>query len=448
MLTFRCLNAALLLAATAGLSPLFAAPAFDPNGLQSPPVLGVPEMREARLQVQTQQPSKVQLVYWLKDNPQTRKRSAMAQTDIRSANTATLVAGPLAPGQTYNYEIQVNGNAVKSDTPATFTTAPMYRGYSPVPDFSIALGGGHYVNDAKYDPLNRTPGGDNEIFLSIYSHSPVLMIWTGNNLHLHEADYGSRSGILDRYTKSRSVEEMAPLLSSVPQAAVWGAKDYGDAADGKYFRNREDAREAFELFWPNPASNATSTLATSFAYGDAEFFLLDVNSGRDTSGSIAHQHTYLGAEQIDWLLKQLAASDATFKVIVAGGSILSPSPEPDQAQIARAERDALLSALLAARINGIVFISGGKNYGEFTKVSRPNAPALYELGVGPLTHRADTGPAPLNHYREPSTTTYRRQFAIARFHGPEDSRSLTFEVRDSKGQELWTRTLSQKDFTH
>lgn len=442
---FRCLKTATLFATTLAFSPLFAVSDPSAGGLQSPPVVGVPEMREVRVQVQTSQPAQVQLAYWPKDTPENRTLGEITQTRSSEANTAILTAGPLEPGQSYGYEILVDGNAAQVGTPTTFTTAPMYRGYGPPPDFAVALGSGHYVNEAKYDPLNRTPGGDNEIFLSIYSQSPSLMIWAGNNIYLHEADYGSRSGIFDRYTKSRSVEEIAPLLASVPNAAVWGAKDYGNAASGKYFRNRKDSEEAFQRFWPNPPADATETLATNFVYGDAEFFLLDVNSARDTASSVALERTFLGAEQIDWLLKQLALSNATFKVVVAGGSILSPSDEPDQAAIARTERDALLRALLAARINGIIFVSGGKNYGELTKVSRPNAPALYELALGPLTHRADSGGAPLNHYREPSTTTYRRQFALVRFQGAENNRNLTIEVRDSKGNELWTRTLSKAD---
>lgn len=443
MLTFRCLKTAVLLVVAAAFSPMLGA-----AELIAPPLVGAPEMREARVWVQTGEPAEVRLAYWPQADPSARTLSAPVQSEQHNANTAILVAGPLAPGQTYGYEVQVNGRAIKTDTPTSFTTAPMFRGYAPAPDFTVALGGGHYVNDAPYDPLNRTPGGDNEIFLSIYSRSPDLMIWTGNNLHLHEADYGSRSGIFDRYTKSRSVEEMAPLLASVPNAAVWGAEDYGDATDGKSFRNRAEAREAFERFWPNPPANATETLATSFTYSDAEFFLLDVNSGRDTTANIPSERTFLGSAQIDWLLKQLTNSNATFKVVVAGGSILSPSDEPDQAMAARNERDALLNALLRARVSGIIFICGGKNYGELTKVSRPNAPPLYELSLGPLTHRPDAGPAPLNHYREPSTTTYRRQFALAHFKGAEGSRSLTLEVFDSKGQELWSRTLNPSDLSY
>lgn len=415
--------------------------------LIAPPVVGFPEMREARVWVQTDEPAQLHLAYWPKGSPEKRKRSNKVTSRAEDANTAILVTGALMPGQTYEYEVLVEGSAAAFDYPTHFTTAPMFRGYNPPPDFVVAAGSGHYVNDQPFDPLNRTPGGDYDVFLSILSQSPNLMLWAGNNVHLREADAGSRAGMLDRYTKSRAPEQMAPLLASVPNAAVWGPQDYGDPARGRFFRNRELSREVFELFWPNPAPEEDALLS-AFTYGDAEFFLLDVNSERDTFGPKSSEHDFLGDEQIEWLIRQLRSSQATFKIVVAGAAIVNPAEDPDQATAAKDERDAFLNALLAARVNGVIFVTGGKNYGELTRMVRPNAPVLYELGLGPLTQRADASSTALNYFREPSTATFRRQFALLRFHGPEADRKLTFEVRDVQGNQLWTRTISSKDLSY
>lgn len=408
--------------------------------LNAPAVVGTPQMREASIWVQTTEPADVRLAYWPKGDTAARRVTEPVRTSAAKAHAAILRTAALNPGQTYAYEVLINDKAVASDYPLQFTTAPMFRGYAPAPDFTVAVGGGHYVNDSPFDPLNRTPGGGYEVFLSILSQSPQLMLWAGNNVHLREADYGSRAGIIDRYSKSRTPVEMAPLLSTVPNAAVWGARDYGEASAGKYFRNAKTSREIFELFWPNPET-VTSTLANSFTYGDAEFFLLDVNSARDTAGSAPVVRTFLGPEQTDWLLKQLRLSKAKFKVVIAGASLLNPAEDADSSAAAPNEREKLLRDLLAAGVRGLLFVSGGKDYGELTKVVRPNAPALYELSVGPLTHRPGQDARALNYFREPSTATFERQFALLRFHGPEDARKVDMEVRNTKGDLIWSRTL-------
>lgn len=361
-----------------------------------------------------------------------------------NAYIVELPVGPLKPGTAYQYEVLIDGRAVALDHDLTFTTTPFYTDRAPPPEFTVALGGGHRVNDADYDPLNRTPGEGYEIFLAILAKNPALMIWTGNNVILREPDWGSKTGMFARYSKNRAQPELQPLLAAVPHVSVVSQGEFGPANTGKHFRNREDAQTAFELFWSNPPA-AANGLGTSLRYGDADFFLLDDRSQRDISHDVDKYRKVLGEEQMEWLRRSLRESTATFKIVVTGSSALNPSDSPLNHKVAVVERDEMLANFDNDQIEGLLLVAGGKNYGELTKMVRANAPDLYELTTGPLTERPAENTKELNFYRVPSTSTFQRTFALMKFHGPEDNRQVTITVCNTHGEQLWTQTLAAKD---
>lgn len=414
--------------------------------IASGPMVGAPEMRSAPLWVQTDGPAEVAFAYWPAENPSQRVVTPKAAAKLENAYVVELTAGPLKPGTAYEYEVLIDGGPVKLPHEAKFTTAPFYTDRAPPPDFTVALGGGHRVNDPDYDPLNRTPGDGYDIFLAILAKNPAFMLWTGNNVILREPDWGSRAGMLARYSMNRAQPELQPLLAAVPSVAVVSQGEFGPDRAGKYFRNREDAQEAFELFWGNPPAIAsTDSLGTTIRYGDAEFFLVDDRSNRDLAHDIDKYRKVLGEEQLAWLRQALRESKATFKVIVTGSSALNPSDSPLNHKVAEIERDAMLEDFSGDKINGLFIVAGGKDYGELTKMVRPNAPDLYELSTGPLTDRPAESTKELNYFRVPSTSTFQRTFALLKFHGPEGNRQMSITVCNSVGDQLWSQTIAAAD---
>ncbi|WP_269539770.1 alkaline phosphatase D family protein [Cerasicoccus fimbriatus] len=411
--------------------------------IASGPMVGAPEMRAMPLWVQLDGPAKVSFAYW--PQGQTGERQTTTPQDATEDNAFVVesMAGPLTPGTVYEYEVLIDGRKASVDAETKFKTSPFYTDRAPPPDFTVALGSGNYVNEAAYDPLNRTPGGGYEIFLAIQAKQPDLMIWAGNSVHLREPDWGSRPGMLARYSKNRAQPELQPLLASVPQVAAVGQGEFGAPHAGKNFRNREDAQDVFQLFWANPPTvNGLDSLGTTVRYGDAEFFLLDDRSNRDVSHDLEKFRAILGKAQVDWLRQALRESTADFKVIVTGSSALSPSKSELNHKLAESERDDMLELIKGDRIGGLVFVCGGKDFGELTKMVRANAPDVYELSLGPLTARPTDSTRELNFYRVPSTSTFQRQFALMKFHGAENDRQLTVTVYNGLGDQLWTQTLA------
>jgi len=430
-----------LLALVAALS---VAPLLNAARITAGPMVGAPEMRAMPLWVQLDGPGEVQFAYWPSGQTSRRAVTAKQAATRETGYTVTAVAAPLEPGMTYDYEVIIDGSTVR-DIPhdTRFSTTPFFTDRAPPPDFTVALGSGHIVNDAPYDPLNRTPGGGYSIFLAILAKQPDLMIWAGDAVNLREPDWGSREGMIARYSKNRARSELQPLLAAIPHAAAFGRGEFGPDNTGKHFRNLEDAHATFELFWPNPpAIPSVGGQATSIRYGDAEFFLVDDRTFRDLEHFSSRQQI-LGEAQIEWLRRALQESTATFKVVVTGSPALSPSDSPRNLKAAAKEHSELMEVLRRDEIDGLIFVAGGKAFGELTKMVRANAPDLYELTVGPLTDRPAERTAEMNFYREPNTSTFTRQFATLRFHGPEGSRQITLTVFDTNGTQLWTKTLAE-----
>ena len=100
------------------------------------------------------------------------------------------------------------------------------------------------------------------------------MLWLGDNIYLREADFGSLSGFVHRYTHTRSLPEMQSLLSKGAHYAIWDDHDFGpNDCDGSWI-HPDWSRVSFDAFWLNPASGipaATELNTTHFLYGDVEF---------------------------------------------------------------------------------------------------------------------------------------------------------------------------------
>ncbi|MGF1453468.1 MAG: alkaline phosphatase D family protein [Opitutales bacterium] len=416
--------------------------------LASGPMLGPVDHREAIVWVQTEEPAEVHAEFWPLDTQASTSVSPRILTRAEEHFTAHLVLGPLEPGTQYGYRVYIDGETIEPDA-ANFHTPPDFRDRFPPPDVFLAFVGGHYVNDRPYDPLNRIPGAGYEIYEAIAQVDPFALIWLGNTVHLREPDWGSPSGMAARFQRGRNIPELASLLAGTPQWGTWGRHDAGPPDLLATGPDREWSRAIFRDFWPRRGRGiggpgADNDLATTLRVSDVELFLLDDRSHRNLAArSEAHRIIY-GEPQLDWLLWRLRTSPATFKVVCSASAILNPAEGPGNATQAPREREGFLEALRQEKIGGVLFITGGKPFGELTRLVRSRAQDLHELTVGPATARPAERTDEINYLREPGTTTRQRHFVLARFHGPEGQRQVTLSVRDTNGEELWSRTLSEE----
>jgi alkaline phosphatase D len=419
------------------------APASRADALQAGPMVGYSEMREVALWVQTGASAAVKFVYWDLERPADRHETAEVRSVAERAFAVEIPVALLEPGRRYGYEVHVDGRPVRVDWPLEFQTQELWHWRTDPPDFRFAIGSCLYVNDPPYDRPGDPYGAGFEILEAMHETRPDAMIWMGDNVYLREADWYSRAGILHRYTHTRSLAELQPLLGSTHHYATWDDHDYGPNNSDWTWREKATTKDVFDLFWANPSSGTPEFggIATSFQWGDAEFFLVDDRWFRSPEDRVSDREM-LGP-QLEWLIDALISSHATFKLVVSGNQILNPVAGWESFATFPEERDRLLAALRENDVGGVMFLTGDVHYSVLTRMSRPGTYPLYDLTVSPLTAGpTDTDEASNeNHLLVAGSLYADRNFATLDFSGPREDRVLTMTVRATDGSEVWTREI-------
>ncbi|MEZ0484086.1 alkaline phosphatase D family protein [Fibrella aquatica] len=420
--------------------------------LQSGPMLGYAEMREVMVWVQTKKPARVQIRYVEQGTKSPVMLTQEVKTSVDKANTAHLVANEVMPGKRYSYEVLVNGKPVALPYETTFQTQPLWQFRTDPPNFTFALGSCTYVNEPPYDRPGRPYGDNYGIFASMTAKKPDFMLWTGDNTYTREVDWNSRTGVLKRYTHTRSLPEMQPLLASTHNYAIWDDHDYGPDDSDRSFWMKDVTLEAFKLFWANPNYVFDEGCAGTFVWGDCQFFLLDDRTFRAPNaqpdgGADGAVKAYFGSKQLNWFVDALRFSKATFKFVVTGGQVINPTAAFENYANYATERTQLLNRLAEATIPGLLFITGDRHHSIIHKLDRPGTYPLYDVTISPLTSGpAQPTPAEL---AQPTvvegTLLGERNFATMAVSGPLANRLLTIRAFDATGKEKWVQTLKATD---
>jgi alkaline phosphatase D len=272
------------------------------------------------------------------------------------------------------------------------------------------------------------------------------MVWMGDNVYLREADWPGEAAMRRRYAHTRATPELQPLLASVHHYATWDDHDYGADDSDRGFGGRETSQRVFRDYWPNPSYGTEEApgVFTRFAWSDVDFFLLDDRSHRapeDTPPGA--ERRMFGRAQLRWLEDALAGSQATFKVVVNGNQMITPLTAFEALAAFPDEQRQLFDFLRAARVEGVVFLSGDLHYSELLRVTPPGLYPLYEFTSSPLTaglsRRRDEADNPA---RVPGTwVSDQRSFGLLEVSGPAADRVLTLSAVDAAGVELWRHQI-------
>ncbi len=413
-------------------------------------MLGYAQLREVAIWIQTTAPAQVFIEYADTVAPKRKYRTPPLETRAEAAHTATFRIGPLEPGRVYAYTVYVNGEAVKLPYPTYFRTLPQWRWRSAPPDFRFVIGSCAYINDSLYDRPGTPYGGEYEIFTAIAAQKPDFMLWLGDNVYLREADWNSRSGILYRYTHTRSLPQLQRLWAVCPHYAIWDDHDFGPNDSDRGFWARNLTREAFSLFWANPSYGVPSApegITSFFEWGDADFFLLDGRTYRAPNKRITGTRTLFGEAQLEWLIDALKSSRATFKFVASGSQILSTSEGFENLITFPAEREHLLKRIEEEGISGVIFLTGDRHFSEISVLTLPNGQKVYDITASPLTASPfrEAATRDRNSLRIPSTLTVQRNFLVLSVSGPERERKLQVSAYDAQGNLLWEHTIEARE---
>ncbi|MEO1477064.1 MAG: alkaline phosphatase D family protein [Bacteroidota bacterium] len=417
--------------------------------LQSGPMLGYSTHREVAVWVQTTQPADVQVRYRPEGATADFEVSEVVRADGDSWLTAHVVLFGLEPGTRYAYDVLLDGEVVARPYPTVFQTQTLWQWRTDPPEFTIAFGSCAYVNDPPFDRPGNGYGGDYQIYESIAAQQPDAMLWLGDNVYLREVDWWSERGIDYRYSHTRALPEMQPLLAATHHFATWDDHEFGPNNSDRSYVLKGETLDAFKRYWANPTYGLPETPGVfgHFEWGDVEFFLLDNRYHRSPSDAPrTPDKTMLGDAQEQWLIDALTASRAPFKVVVSGGQVLSRFQLFENWATFPHARQRLLDAIDERGIEGVVFLSGDRHHGELIRIDRPGRYPLFDFTSSPLTAGASSARFEQeNPDRVPGTFVTQRHFGTLSLSGPRTDRVMELNAYDVDGALLWSHTIRARD---
>jgi alkaline phosphatase D len=415
--------------------------------IQSGPMLGYSEMKEVLLWVQTQREASVKFVYWDKENPAVKFSTDEIKTNKTDVFVAKLIADKVLPGKKYTYEVYVDKKKINLSYPLEFQTQTLWQWRTDPPAFRFAVGSCAYVNEEAYDRPGKPYGSEYEIFTSIYKSKPDFMVWGGDNLYLREADWNTKTGVLHRYTHTRSLPEMQPLLANVHNYAIWDDHDFGPNDADRGFVSKQQTLDAFKLFWGNLNYAFDNEGVTgSFQWADCQFFLVDDRWWRTPNDRTTGSRDYFGQKQMQWLIDAMKFSNSPFKFVVVGGQVGNPAKIFENYANYEEERNQFFDLITKEKIPGVIFISGDRHWTALCKTERAGTYPLYDLTVSALT----SGPSgPVKEEKDTpyveGTSVTKHNYGLLEVSGKRNDRVLKINVLDKDGKEIWTKEIKASE---
>lgn len=333
------------------------------------------------------------------------RRTFVAHPDPTRDFTAAVELDGLDRGRRYHYEV-AGGEARVT---GTFMAAPAPDVDQPVRlQWSSDLGGGGHCRDAETGY---------RIFRAMARRAPDLFLFVGDTIYADHACGGgphaptavsladSLAGFRAKHRYNRGDPALQDFFRTTSVYSTWDDHEVRNNFVGPDEPLMPTGRRAFQEYFPviGPADEP-GRLYRAVRWGrHVEIFILDTRQYR--SSNAAHdgpEKTMLGTAQLRWLLDAMAASDATWKLVVSsvplgiftggrtadGWSSANILGFPRNGGTGFAyERDLVLNELRARHVRNVVFLSGDVHHAELIR-HQPRADyVVHEFIAGPLSAR-------------------------------------------------------------
>lgn len=412
-------------------------------------MLGYNSPTETCIWIQTSQEAKVSVLYFPKEKNEQKLQSTTQVCTAENAFCTQILLQNLQPATEYSYHVKVDDKMLDIKKPQIFRTQSLEKIY----DFSLATGSCACLRDrsskAKKSFYNTASGY--HIYKSIAHQHPDYMLWLGDNIYLRNGEWESKEGVCYRYTHTRSLPQIQPLLQNAHNISTWDDHDYGMNNGNSLSKSKDFALQGFQLFWANPQTHPNDETGIYYNYtiADAEFFMTDDRYFRspDTDEDNENKH-FLGTKQLNWLLDGLEKSQANFKLVAIGTQFLNPNLEPRKEGFWKSyqtEAKYILSEIKRRKINGVIFLTGDVHYTMLSKLSSPDFYPIYDLTVSALTSIQNPFWGTKNPLKVKGTFLWEHNYAILKFQGKADNRSLKIQIRNKFGIKKWKREIFAKD---
>ncbi|HTM19167.1 MAG TPA: alkaline phosphatase D family protein [Kofleriaceae bacterium] len=332
----------------------------------------------------------------------------------------------LAPGRSYRWHLRFDNG---------YTTDWYQLRTAPPADQAAPL---TLVYSADVDP---SPSYDSPIVDTLAARGADLYVSLGDWPY---ADNSPAAVTVDDYRakhrEARAMPRMQPLLHAMSVRAIWDDHEYRNNWDARLVAADPDRAAAAVQVWdewfPLFDQSTPRRRYRSWRWGrHAELFLLDTRMYRssDTAPDDADK-TMLGAEQKQWLIDRVIASDATFKLVFSTIPLDFGNDNDDWSEFST-ERDQIFAALGAAAVERVLWLSADQHWFE----ANHHPAGFIEWQVGPLA-RAFRAPPPIEDGVVARVTGVYNYGEVVITDG--DPPVLTFTARDPDGGALYTETVS------
>lgn len=401
------------------------------------PVLGHVGMRNANIMVHANSLTdeiKLHVLDSLNETVDTKT----ASINHELGHTCSFQLSQLTPNTKYTYTISTS--TFKSDQ-FSFHTQQLWQWRVDPPTFKIAFGSCTYINDTPYDRPGKAYGQSTEIFNSLLMDQPTAMIWGGDNVYFREGDWETAADMAARYSHTRSDSNIKKVLNSIPNYAVWDDHDFGPNDSNGSFQFKNESAKVFRQMWPNQGY----VLSSGPVYGkssihDVDIYFLDNRFFR--TGKLKDSSSQmLGKEQISWLINDLIASKASFKLIVVGSQILNTEAVFETYANHTEERAYFLNQIAQHQIKNVIFLSGDRHFSECSLLNLTNEIRLVDLTCSPLTSKPFSDVNEKNLNRIDKSIVTQQNYALIHFSGPLKKRMLQLELKDQQGKSLWNQSF-------
>ncbi len=250
----------------------------------------------------------------------------------------------LKAGTEYRYRILQNGQAVVDDEIHRIRTAP-----SPGAASRTALVLGSCASSTKFF----------EIWERIHNLKPDGMVLLGDTPYIDTVNVKVNR---DKHRQFLAMPTLARMGADTPIWGTWDDHDFGaNDSDGR-IKGKEGIRKVFTEYRTHTSyGDGKEGIYTRFRRGPVEVFMLDPRYFAQTEPSPVDpdKPSCLGKTQWNWLLRNLKASTATFKIL-ASGMIWDDKKnrEKDDWHTYEHEREALFDFIGKNKIGGVILIGG------------------------------------------------------------------------------------------
>jgi alkaline phosphatase D len=400
----RQMSSALLLLGIvpSGLSPAAPLPAAERHGVLV--TVGEVAPDRATIWLRGDRSTPLRLRYAAADEPEPAQEGTIVPSPARD-NTARAVLSGLSPGTRYVYE------ATQDDATASgsFITAPARDADASVRlAWSGDLGGGGYCRDVEdgyriFDALARRHP-DFFLFIGDTIYADQVC---GKRPHVPGADYVAKT-LADFHSKhryNRADHVLQDFFRTTAVYATWDDHEVRNNFAGPTEPLMPIALQAMLDYWPiEGPPEEPRRLYRSVRWGrHLEVFILDTRQYRsDNAEPDGPGKSMLGPAQREWLQRGLAASDATWKLVVTSvplgmftggrdsdswsGVNLFGFPRAAASGFVH-ERNLLLGFVREQGIRNVVFLSGDVHHAELIRHEPAPGFVVHELVAGPLAAR-------------------------------------------------------------